>query len=312
MKIRILLQAALVLLAAASCTREDTSHCPPPGVVFRFAYTMNEDYTCHFREEVSYVDLFIYDTAGQLCMEQRVPTADMEPAEPYGMQVRLLLPVGDYTVAAWAHVDADHHAIQGRERLDAALLATRFEMQDDERIVRRTLPHIFHGTTQVAVPMSQIADAAIDFTKNTNDIHVSVEGPGDYDVFLSASNGNYRFDNSFGSEDNPQPLVYLPVASDEPATAGASRAQPLRQTIRTQRLRLDDDSRIVIRERLSQDVVLDESLTGLIRENPDMASDEMLDRIDEYEIRLQTDITGAVLRLTVNGWEVVNQNTPIG
>lgn len=315
------LATALGLLLAVSCTKEDNSDCPPPGVALRCTYTMNEDHTCHFKTEVQYVDFFIYDDAGKLCMTHHALTSEMQQAEPYGMTTTVVLPAGKYTIAAWAHLNDEYHALYKQETFEEGVLATRYESVGDYRVVRRDVPHIFHSLTTVDVPMSRIASAMLDFTKNTNDIHVIIEGPGNYEMLLAGSNGYYRFDNTPADENDPRILWYTPEHANEPLSTlpdawphAAARTEVLGEhnIIRTQGLYIGDDTRLVIREKLSGDIIFDRSLTGMICEIPEIDSDEMLARYDHYDLRFKTDKTGMLVLVQVNDWEIVDQNHPLG
>lgn len=317
------LATALGLLLAVSCTKEDNSDCPPPGVALRCSYTLNEDYTCHFKEEVRYVDFFVYDAAGSLCLTQRVETAVMQQGEPYGMVATLQLEAGTYTVAAWAHLTEEHHALYEPASFPTAVLATLFDQNGEYRVIRREMPHIFHSMTTVEVPMSRIASASMDFTKNTNDIHVILDSPGapeDYEFFLASSNGYYRFDNTPADEADPQVLWYVPEdANQDLSNLQSTLSRTPRaglgaqNIIRTQGLYIGDDTRLVIRLKASQTVLYDRSLTEMISQNPDIGTDEDLARYGHYELRFKTDkVDAPPILIEVNGWDKVDQNHPLG
>ena len=158
----------------------------------------------------------------------------------------------------------------------------------------------------------------LDMKKNAHDIHIQIEGPGNYDMTVSASNGFYHFDDTPSDDGSPVVISYFPEFPDQPLSSlpeghaqGVTKADPVgcHNTIRTQSLYFGDDSRLTISDGDTGSVLIDTSLTELLGKDPSIATDEDIARRGHYDLKFK--VEDEIILVQVNDWEMADQSTGV-
>ena len=310
--------AAAILVITPGCVREDMSSCPAE-IEILCTFTRNEYATDRFRDEVKHLDLFVYDEAGSLVETSHVPVSEMKKKKK-GMVAKqsLNLQQGTYTVVGWANVEQGCHSFTSTEKLPDAQVGTEYTAKDGLNVVEKTLPALFWAQASLEVPLRRIASCHLDMKKNAHDIHIQIEGPGNYDMTVSASNGFYHFDDTPSDDGSPVVISYFPEFPDQPLSSlpeghaqGVTKADPVgcHNTIRTQSLYFGDDSRLTISDGDTGSVLIDTSLTELLGKDPSIATDEDIARRGHYDLKFK--VEDEIILVQVNDWEMADQSTGV-
>jgi hypothetical protein len=292
----------LAALLVTSCIRDDRDDCRYP-VSLRFLFTHNTQGTDLFDAEgIDNIHLFVYDNQNRLALEQQLHSSDLAPGNVH----QLMLPMGRYTLIAWAGDLQETYSYESFQYLPDALIKLR---RNFGGITDQPAGKLFNG---ICIPLfSGLADKdqyEADLSKNTNDIRITIKGkntfiprPEDFGCTISAVNGDYTFDNRTHGNDR---VHYIP------RTAGADCKVHCDFTV----LRLwdGDASRLTLTYRpaggtRAENIIYDGSLSKLLLKKPgtDLELEDHFELVFTVDnLDLPTDVT-----LTVNGWEVIDHNS---
>lgn len=334
---------ALVTLTSCGMMTEEEPDCNPYYKV-RFLFEMNMLYTDAFRTQVGEVDLYAFDSEGNLVWKGH-EEGDILAQEGYLMD----LPVapGNYELVAWCHKrheDAAGFNLNGGDNpLSFDHLKMKMDRQYDGDQAHSTtdLHALFHGKVSVELPDTWGTHVVnVPLTKDTNCIRimlVHLSGKeikhSDFDFKIVDSNGHLGHDN-FILED--EPIEYrawvkhegvanmLVPTEDNPGEPGVnpipegSRAvtpmYSLMAEMTTSRLQTCNDPKLVITRTSDGEKVVNISLLEYLlmvkgQYNRHMEDDEYLDRQDEFNMTFFMTEDGSWFRAVFDilKWRVVRQ-----
>ena len=290
------------------CIREDLSNCPVNGEIshyLTFEYSKNIDFTDRFADAVATLDVFVFDNNQMLAGIISNEGASLK-AENY--QMMLNLSDGMYTFVVWGGsrnsyrifdvVDNAAPLTEGITQFDRLRLALNnghtFKNTDD----------LFHGIAHdVHIRSDLSSHTHIGLIKNTNIIRVTVTGifhPENIDISCSATNGEYRFDNSVSNHESL--TSYEPVRTEN--------ENEVKADFKTLRLLTGMKSGLVIHDTDKNEDVFSRDLIELLMLLPNVHTNDDLDRCDIYDIKIDmhTDMSASVV---INGYLVISSDREI-
>ncbi|NDV66224.1 FimB/Mfa2 family fimbrial subunit [Bacteroides sp. 224] len=298
--------ATISLLLLSGCLNDDTDHCSPGAqeISVLLKCDINTTGTDVFTSVVKHVDLYIYNAITGILHQTETLNKEQLESEDYLHKLSLL--PGNYILVAWMNQNTEYENSDTRQ-LTAARMKLKFGKTGE--ITTDTEP-IYFGRNSLSVGEKD-EHITLNLMKNTNYIKVNAHfnhilPPSSViNSYIVGTNGVYDFDNNCPG-DAPV-YTYMPV--QHPDTR-AAYTHPLSFT--TQRLMVGDDLRLIVTlqdEDRPLETLIDISLTGTIRKNPDYATQQALDRNDTYQLDFDFEYNGYAHVLTgiqVNDWKVDN------
>lgn len=284
----------LLILSLTGCINEDNSHCRQ-NVVFRYQYIFNKDNKDLFAEQVKSVDLFIYNSQGDLV--KRVPHHQA------GNSITVSdLPNGRYRAVSWANFTDEYYAIEDASTMEGNLLTIKAE----EGTIKNFNASLFHHFAEFEVDAAEPTTVDASLIKNTNKIMITITDPigsqalGNLSFSIKGSNSSYKYNNSL--VENQPTIRYSPfsVQIDENLN---------KHEFNIARLFLGDD--------LSIEVFLDGALvksiplvSTLVSNSTILNTNDDLDRYDEYELtyNLSSNNTLVLTSIRINDWTKIIHN----
>lgn len=301
--------AMLLFLALTSCIDDSTDGCPA-GLSLRFEYTLNESNKDLFTDQVTHLDLDLYDKDGYYVKSYKLLQSELKNGNTFPLS----LPTGSYTFVTWANMPDGAYQYTSGSKLED--MRVKLNVSDDE--ADPVYLSLFHGITSMAVGKTVNNQQTISLTQNTILLHILLKETtetnplkiGDYTISITSSNGTYRYDNSVVGDEQ---LSYKPGYSlvDE---------YTLKSDFTLLRLYAGDDTHIQIKNAQGK-VIYDGSLTTKIMESPAFTCDEDFDRCQELTLKYvvtndpndPTIESGPTVSLTmINDWVVTNQGGSVG
>lgn len=300
--------AILLFFALTSCIDDSTDGCPD-GLSLRFEYTLNESNEDLFADQVTHLDLDLYDKDGYYVKSYKLLQSELKNGNTFPLS----LPAGSYTFVTWANMPDGAYQYTSGSKLED--MRVKLNVSDDE--ADPIYLSLFHGITSMEVGKTVNNQQTISLTQNTILLHILLKETtetnplkiGDYTISITSSNGTYRYDNSVVGDDR---LSYKPGYSlvDE---------YTLKSDFTLLRLYGGDDTHIQIKNAQGK-VIYDESLTTKIMESPAFTCDEDFDRCQELTLKYvittnDPPIEGesTTVKLTmVNDWVVTDQGGSVG
>lgn len=305
----------LLLSGATGCIREDLSGCRP-GVGVVYEYSLNTEQENLFGEEVGKVTTYAFDEEGIFVGSYS------DAGEHLTNDFRMVLPLPDgvYTLVVWAgplgdYIVGDNSTSDfsepevGKTRIGDFMLKYR----SDELTVGSKVDDLYHGIIEgVVSDYTRSNTYTVSLTKNTSDVSVtlvdttpgtttdgSAAGRADdrFEVYCTSANGRYNADNTLG--DGALTLTYTPYdRTDE--------GQESRQTMSMMRLMADGScqSVLVVHDKEQNTDIYRKPLVDAIMENPGFATQEDLDRADQFDFRIKLEMN-VVAEVWINGWKIV-------
>lgn len=332
--IKHIIWAAVTLLLCASCSMmtEEEPDCNPYFKV-KFIFDRNMLYADAFSSQVEEVDLYIFNSDGNLVWKGHEEGAALKDEE-YMMD----LPVspGKYRMLAWCRKRHENASDFILDETSSLLRPEDYKMRLDRRYDGSTahsstdLHALFHGSlTNVELPDSWGTHVVkMPLTKNTNTLRimlVHLSGKeikeGDFDFKITDSNGYLDHDNTILDD---EPVEYrpwikqeglaqtvLPVNNESRATTQVhslmaemttSRLQTCRQPMLTVTRKTDNENVINI-------PLLDYLMKVKGEYHKKMTDDEYLDRQDEYTMTFFMNEDGSWYKAVMDilSWRVVLQ-----
>lgn len=308
---------ALLLLLLQSCIKEDSSICES-GLLLKFRYTLNDQYTNLFYPEVRRVTVYVFDSNGKY-----VDTFSEQGSmltNDYVM--RLPLPEGTYSAVVYGGDFTTYSAGELNKetnQLNEALRRGVSDVNDFRAELESkngtgnylyplsTPDDLYAGLAKTAVstPINPIV-TEIDLIKDTKKIKVKMSGTDPVakplDVYITAKNGRYLYDNSLDQTHGT--FMFLPIHSS--ATSNSMEVD-----LKIMRLMLGGLPMLVIKDKATQDVILSKNIIDLILLTGKYKTQEDFDREDEFvfEITLGSYANNFVISISINGWKI-NEVTP--
>lgn len=299
------------LLLLQGCIKDDLSNCKSE-LLLRFRYTLNNQYTNLFGLEMSKVTVYVFDSNGKYV--DRFSEQGNHLSNEYVMHIPL--PEGTYSVVAYGGEFGTYSAGELDHQLNTLNETLRKGVTDiaDFRIELKSVKgndnylsplvapdDLYVGLTTHAVSaMGSKNITPIDLIKDTKKIKVKISGTnyvaGVLEVYATALNGRYLFDNSIDGTHGT--FQYTPIQS-------VQQPDRLEVDLRMMRLVLGQAPRLIIRNSATSEVIYDENMIEQILQTQKYASQEDLDREDEFVFEIAIDCNMAV-SVSINGWKIIN------
>ena len=347
---RHILMAAIALVSLSSCgmMTEEEPDCNPYYKV-RFIFEKNMLFIDAFRTQVGEVDLYAFDSAGNLVWKGH-EEGDALAEEGYLMD--LPLAPGNYDLVAWCHKRHENatgfNLAGGDNPLTFDHLKMKVERKYDgnQAYSSNDLHALFHGKVSVALPETWGTHVVtVPLTKDTNCIRITLVHlsgkeikEDDFDFKITDSNGHLGHDNLI-LEDEPieyrswfkmEGIASMIIPSpDDPGTPGItpledeSRAvtpiHSLMAEMTTSRLQTCNAPVLTItrksdgEEVVSNVPLLDYFLMVKGQYHRSMEDDDYLDRQDEYNMTFFMNEDGSWYKQVIDilKWRVVRQSTDL-
>ena len=293
-----------------SCIYENLDDCKPYRIYFVYDYNLR--YTDLFSEEVTKMNLYVFDEEGNFVEEFQDASGPFSGT--YGMEVPL--PGKDYTFIAWSGVYTDAYTVEGGSaRKDIKLDDLKLQLAElTAGETSKNLPDLFYGRLASTVKINEVG--TISLIKNTKTITLTmlplddVQTNGallyeDYKIWVESPDGVYDNNN------NPSggAIKYRTYFGDNSSNGGFS------VKLNTLRLMENSTNTLVI-ETSYNEPLLRLNLNQIIEEirkntHNNLSMQEYLDRQDKYDIvidGIRDNNQFSSISLTVNGWLIRNQN----
>lgn len=302
------------ILLLQGCIKEDLSDCKSE-LLLSFRYTLNDQYTNLFGSDVSKISVYVFDSNGKYV--DRFSEQGSKLTNEYVMHIPL--PKGTYSVVAYG---GDFKTYQPGELdnqlniLNQALRKGITDLNDFRTELEnvkgaenylyptKTPDDLYAGLATYAISTINNSNVTpIELIKDTKKIKVKISGTdffsGALDVYITAQNGRYKFDNSIDSEHGI--FKYTPVNTIQ---------QPnyLETDLKTMRLVLGETPMLVIRNSATSEIIYSENMIEQILLTQKYATQEDFDREDEFvfEITIQPKDNSIEISVSINGWKINN------
>lgn len=198
-----------MLTGCDSAIYDDEGDCDPVHVI-RFVYDMNMKFSDAFPAEVPSVDLYVYNTEGELVTTVS-RFVDRKEAKDFSIELRGLKP-GHYTLLAWCGVkDSKHFTVNPSDKTEPAMsdLICRIEREEADKTnggdIREDIGRLYYGRldNEDMTADEGTHEHTVELMKNTNVVRVVLQhlsgapmNPNDYDITITDANGLYNYDNN--------------------------------------------------------------------------------------------------------------------
>lgn len=299
------------IILLQGCIKEDLSNCKSE-LLLSFRYTLNDQYENLFGLEVSKVTVYVFDSNGKYvdCFSEQ----GNQLTNDYVMH--LPLPKGTYSVVAYGGEfstyspgELDHQLNTLNETLrkgvtdinDFRAELKNMKGNEDYLYPLNTPDNLYAGwTTHAVSTMGSKVITPVELIQDTKKIKVKISGTnylsGALEVYITALNGRYLFDNSI--DGNHGTFKYTPINSMQ-------QPDRLEVDLKMMRLVLGQAPRLVIRNSATSEVIYDENMIDQILLTQKYSSQEDFDRKDEYVFEIVIDHNMNVL-VSINGWKINN------
>lgn len=307
------------ILLVQSCIKEDLSTCKSE-LLLRFRYTLNNQYTNLFDAEVYRVTIYIFDNSGKYVdsfSEQgdkltndyvmRIPLPEGKySAIAYG---------GDFTTYSTGEINSQTNTINPSLRKGVTDINDfRTELENAGGAENYLYPvntpdDLYAGLATDAVSTSDNQTITeIGLIKDTKKIKVKISGTNaigaPLDVYITALNGRYKFDNNIDL--NHGIFKYTPINT-------AIQPDYMETDLKMMRLVLGQSPMLVIRNSVTSEVIYNENMIDQILLTQKYVSQEDFDREDEFvfEITIKSKDNNIEVFISINGWHINNVNPDI-
>lgn len=342
-KITRLIASALMLAGAVGCSwvKDDLTGCPQGC---RLQFTVDAEVAAAggynasvFAAEASDITLFVFSSDGTY-VGRYSEQGDALKQSDYTMDIPVA--PGHYRMVAWAGLEDNHYSVpdlqEGVSRIeDLEVLLDR----DSENRQNDYLHPLWHGKIEdVEVKKDVYSRYVMNMSKANNGFVLVLQdmtgGSIKGDTFtyeIASANGHMAHDFSLMDDDKISYGAYLVESADlsdydsaEPEEDAQMNITAARAELNTLRLMTDKSTRLIIRERHTERLVLDIDLVQYIlltRERYEqkvgmkLTDQQYLDYEDSFSLMFVLMPTGsivnpyAMIELRINGWIIRPQNT---
>lgn len=312
-RISLPLFVALILLFQG-CIKEDLSICKTE-LLLGFRYTLNNQYIDLFGPEVNRIVVYIFDMNGKYVDSFSEQGSKLS----HNYVMHLSLPEGKYQVVAYGgdfntysvgELDNQTHILnqtlrKGVTDINDFRVELKNAMNTDGYLHPLITPddHFAGFVTEAAsVPNNQYV-IPIELIKDTKKIKVKISGTdyvsGPFEIYITASNGRYNFDNNLDLTYGT--FKYTPINT-------FSKNNYLEVNLKMMRLVLGQSPMLVIKNSATSEIFYNENMIDQILSTSKYATQEDLDRENEYvfEIKFQPGGHDLEISVSINGWKIQN------
>lgn len=315
-----LLLAVVGILALTSCTwvKDDKDDCPY-GFWLQLRYSYNMLDVNAAPKYVTDAHVYVYDMDGNY-VKRIFVTQEVLKVNNYRVEIDGLAE-GDYQFVVWSGMGNSQYAVSGDTQ---TISDFRLALAGASGASSTELPALYHGYLPAVHYSDSYAVHDVELMKNTNQLAclvVSVDNtatlnPADYSLEVVAANGTMDAYNQLVSDAK---VTYKPFAQDAVTIDDIDYGQlhGVRFNVTTLRLMSDSDSRIILRQQSTGQVVFNISfpeyigMIGSLYTNigRQISVQEYLDRQDFYTVVffLSADME-QLLQLQVNSWRLRASN----
>lgn len=306
------------MLLLQGCTKEDLSNCKSE-LLLNFRYTLNNQYTNLFDSEVNRVTIYIFDNNGKYV--DTFSEQGSQLTNDYVMHIPL--PEGKYSVIAYGgdfntystgELDSLTHILnntlqKGKTDINDFRLELKNLTGEENYLYPAATPDdLYAGFVNVASAPNNKIVTPVELVKDTKKIKVKITGTdlisGTPDVFITALNGRYKFENSI--DVNHGTFKYTPVKT-------TTAPNYMEVDLKMMRLVLGQSPMLVIRNSATSEIIYNENMIDQILLTQKYVSQEDFDREDEFvfEITLTSKDNTVGIIVSINGWVINNINPDV-
>ena len=319
-RIPVILCVAL-LFVIQSCIKEDLDDCSA-GLLLRFRYTLNDQQTNLFGTNIHKITVYIFDKDGKYV--DKFSESGEKLTNDYIMQIPL--PEGSYDIVAYGGDFTTYTAgeLEPMSNETNNLLRKGVTEIKDFRIFLNSIEDgtgfilptkvpddLYAGLTVGALSTpGQRKITEMELIQDTKKIKVILTGINFLsraaaipDIYITAQNGRYRFDNQI--DGTYRTLKYAPLQTN----VGSNRMEA---NLKIMRLVIGTSPMLIIKDPVTGNLNYNENLIEQILQNPNYSSQTDLDREDEFvfEIALEAKDHQVIVSVTINGWKI-NEVNPV-
>lgn len=310
-----------LLLVMQSCIKEDLDDCSA-GLLLRFRYTLNDQQTNLFGTNIHKITVYIFDKEGKY-VDMFSESGDKLTSD-YIMQIPL--PEGSYDVVAYGGDfttyttgeldptgnEMSHLLRKGvTDMKDFRMLLNNVEDGTGFLLPVKVPDDLYAGMTVGALSVSgQGKVTEVELIQDTKKVKVILTGINVLsraqavpDIYITALNGRYTFDNRIDGAHRT--LKYVPLQT----SVDLNRIEA---NLKTMRLVIGTSPMLVIKDPVTGSLIYHKNLIEQILQNPNYSSQTDLDREDEFvfEIALEAKDHQVIISVTINGWKI-NEVNPV-
>ena len=285
----------IILTLFCGCIDDNYNCSRPTGTLLRFTYTLNTRYTDLFDEQVNSLALFFYDEQGNHILTKDISIEDLDEENRLYLE---LLP-NNYRVIVWGNLNEAYFGWRDPRYISNFRLDL---LCGDNGEVTNSFGTLFHGATLVNVTEDVTEEHSIDLVKNTNTIHVIMEGEESgtrnsaHFASITGCNGSYDIDNNPVAESTP-----LQYKANYLTLTSATQAD-----FTIMRLFSDDDLTLSLGWNGMNGDISIKSLAAELMKHPEINTNDDLDRWDEYTLTYKKDTHGVITLIKINDWDVIS------
>lgn len=318
MKYRALLIFSFLLsLFVTGCTKETLSDCAI-RTAFRCSFELNNEHTDQFSKLVNQVDLYIFDVSGLLIRH----ISQTQERFPEGHTIAVDLKYGVYTAVLYGTIAGNDEVVVGLKQGDlstalAAMQVGESHMSDMRLMLNsvtgqtdRDLEVVLHGMVSQFTVAGKSETHNVPFIRDTHVVELNISGleylmpqPGslpDVAVRIEGNNKAYLYDNSLDMELGK--VIHAPYWQEYSNDLLVSRLSVLR---------LFKEHPMTLKIYSGGHVIWQLNLTAEIMKSPSYATNEDLDREDQFVVAVKVTTTGDIT-VVVNGWTTTTAGEIIG
>lgn len=312
-RISISLLIAFMLLFQG-CIKEDLSTCESE-LLLSFRYTLNNQYTDLFGPEVNRIVVYVFDSTGKYVDS----FSEQGNKLNHDYVMHLPLPKGNYHIvvyggdfSTYSAGELDNQTNILTENLRKGITDIndfRVELKnrigpDDFLYSLGTPDDLYAGlVTNAASYSNNHRVIPVELIKDTKKIKVKISGtdfmPEPLDVYITALNGRYNFDNSLDLKHST--FKYIPINT-------VLQPNSMETDLKMMRLVLGQFPMLVVRNSATSEIVYNENMIDQILLTQKYVTQEDFDREDEFvfEIIIQPKDNTIEISVSINGWKIQN------
>ncbi|MDD3037380.1 FimB/Mfa2 family fimbrial subunit [Bacteroides sp.] len=302
------------ILLLQGCIKDDLPECKSE-LLLSFRYTLNNQFANLFGSEVHRITVYIFDSQNKYV--DYISEEGSQLTNDYVMHIPL--PEGTYSVVAYGG-DFNTYSAGELDRQMNSLNQTLRKGVTDINDFRAELKNIkgaedylypIHTPDDLYVGLATHAVSAIsnkdvtpvDLIKDTKKIKVKISGTnfinGPLDVYITALNGRYQFDNSIDSQHGI--FKYTPINT-------ILQPNYMETDLKMMRLVIGQRPMLVIKNSATSEIIYQENMIEQILLIPKYTSQEDIDRENEFvfEINLKSNENRIEITVSINGWKITN------